>query len=111
MVIAQGAFTECRSLITVILNEGLEVFGIDGKVYEDMPGVFENSALERIRLPSTLKRIERRAFMGCESLKGVLLPEGLEYIGRRCFYSSCLEEIALPSSIKMVGFKAFQDCG
>ena len=111
MVIAQGAFTECRSLKTVILNEGLEVLGINGKVYEDMPGVFENSALERIRLPSTLKRIERRAFMGCGNLKRVLLPEGLEYIGRRCFYSSGLDKITLPPGIKMVGFKAFQDCG
>ena len=46
------------------------------------PGVFEDSAVERVALPSTLKKIEYSAFSGCRNLRDVLLPEGFETIGR-----------------------------
>ena len=48
-------------------------------------GVFEGSALEEIALPSTLRRIEHCAFEKCKNLKRVLLPDGLERVGRACF--------------------------
>lgn len=43
--------------------------------------MFEESALEHVELPSTLRRIECCAFQDCENLKSVDLPETLEYIG------------------------------
>ena len=57
-------FCKCENLKEAVLNEGLEVLGTneypdcDGKWY----GVFEESALEAIDLPSTLRRIEYNAF-------------------------------------------------
>lgn len=44
----------------MILNEGLEALGIDepGPDKDKPSGVFEDSGLERVRLSSTLKRIE-----------------------------------------------------
>ena len=44
-------------------------------------GVFENSALEDVFFPSTLKRIEYSVFEGCKSLRSINLPERLEFIG------------------------------
>ena len=44
-------------------------------------GVFEGSALERVGLPSTLKRIEYNAFESCKNLKSINLPEMVEYVG------------------------------
>ena len=85
--VRQESFCDFKSLQSVILNEGLEVLGTDeyrqdGKEYS---GVFQESGLKRVKLPSTLKRIEYRAFTACESLKCIDLPESLEYIGERCF--------------------------
>lgn len=85
--IRQKAFGKVESLRSVILNEGLEVLGTDeypdtGKVYS---GVFENCSIERVELPSTLKRIESGTFMGCKNLKVINLPDKLEYIGCSAF--------------------------
>ena len=46
------AFYCCKSLKRVVLNEGLETLS---NYYSG--GVFENSGIEEIRLPSTLKKI------------------------------------------------------
>lgn len=73
-------------------------------------GVFGECALENIELPSTLKKIECRAFQGCEGLKSIELPDGLETVGRYCFYESGLEEIILPASVKEIGAFAFFRC-
>ena len=70
-------------------------------------GVFSYSAVENVSLPSTLKRIEYSAFEGCKGLRNVSLPEGLEYIGKRCFFRSGLEEVVLPSSVRDVCLRAF----
>lgn len=63
--VAQGAFAECACLRAAEFCEGLKALGtdecptLDGK---QMSGVFEKSALESVKLPSTLKRIECKAF-------------------------------------------------
>ena len=63
-IVDQCSFCLCKSLKYAKLNEGLEVLGVDeyatdgGQYY----GVFSESALECIDLPSTLKRIEYSAF-------------------------------------------------
>ena len=68
-------------------GEGLEILGTNE--YPDNGnlwyGVFEESSIESVELPSTLKRIEYWAFENCKSLKSITLPDKLEYIGNRCF--------------------------
>ena len=95
-----------------MLNEGLEVLGTDEYLadYEMWNGVFQRSTLESVTLPSTLKRIEYRAFAQCRNLRKVQLPEGLEFIGKGCFANCGLEEVVLPSSVRTVGTAAFQNC-
>ena len=66
-LLANGAFYFCRSLRYVELNEGLETIGTDRGTY----GVFGDSALEHVLLPSTLKWTESKAFSGCTSLTSV----------------------------------------
>lgn len=71
-IIRQSAFKNCKSLKHVQLNEGFEVLGTDD--YQDdknFDGVFDSSALERIALPSTLKKIKFGAFYNCENLKSI----------------------------------------
>lgn len=71
--IHQSAFCKCQNLRCVVINEGLEVLGTDeytkdsGRWY----GVFEESSLNCIELPQTLKRIEYSTFEGCSNLKSI----------------------------------------
>ena len=66
-VISQGAFAKCEHLRAVKFGDGLETLGTD-----DYPedggtwyGVFQESSVERVELPRTLKRIEYNAFKAC----------------------------------------------
>ena len=82
--IRQSAFYKCQSLKEAVFNEGLEVLGTDeytddGKL---LYGLFEESSVECVELPSTLKRIEYRAFEDCKNLRHITLPDRLEYIGK-----------------------------
>lgn len=103
-IIHQGAFCKCQNLKKVVFNKGLEVLGTD-EYFEGNGiyfGVFEESAVERVDLPSTLKRIEYNAFMACKNLKGVKLPSGLETIGLCAFSKSGLENIVMPQSVRTI---------
>lgn len=68
--IFQAAFAQCYSLRTVKINVGLEVLGtpehLDGGGMR--LGVFQDSSVEHVELPSTLKRIGYSAFQNCDEL-------------------------------------------
>ena len=59
----------------------------------------------------TVTRIGERAFMNCDSLTSVSLPESIERIEDSAF-SSCydLTEIRMPSKANHIGTGAFYDC-
>ena len=59
---------------------------------------------------SKLKRIGKRVFRECGSLKSIGLPEGLETIELGCFSKSGLEEIAIPSSVATMKELVFSEC-
>lgn len=63
----------CWRLQTVKFGEGLETLGTDE--YESngvaWTGVFEESAVETVELPRTLKRIKCSAFNSCKNLKTI----------------------------------------
>lgn len=67
------------------LNEGLEKLGYKEDSDEDEGEVFSGCAVESIRLPSTLRRIEAETFKDYKNLKRVELPNCVEYIGDYCF--------------------------
>ena len=71
----------------MVLNGGLEVLGTDEYTPDGRTwyGVFQESTLESVELPSTLKRIEYNAFQSCKRLKSIVLPDKLEYVGECCF--------------------------
>lgn len=71
-------------------------------------GAFECSYMPSVRLPSTLKKIEKQAFMYAHNLTKITLPDGLETIGDEAFDGCRLKKaIVLPASIKSIGKKAF----
>lgn len=68
--IVQGAFAGCKNLKTVKFNEGLKTLGTDEYLKDGglCYGVFQESSIERVELPATLKRIEYCTFMKCKNL-------------------------------------------
>lgn len=73
-------------------------------------GIFEDSAVKRVELPSTLKRIEYCVFEDCKHLKDINLPEGLTYIGKMCFKDSALSSLAVPAALNSIDNSAFSGC-
>lgn len=110
--IGAGALSDCYQLRSVQLNEGLQKLGakevIDGEEHEGE--VFAGSAIESIGLPFTLRRIEARTFFDCRRLGRIEIPDGVEYIGEKCFCASGVAEVTLPSTLKEVGRYAFDGC-
>ena len=94
------------------LNEGLEKLGareiVDGEEWEGE--VFIGSAIEDIRLPSTLKIIGAETFSRCKGLKRVEISDGVEHIGEKCFWDSGVGEIKLPQALKSLEAGTFRSC-
>ena len=83
----------------VVIPEGVTEIG---------EGAFECSYMPFVRLPSTLKKIEKQAFMYAHNLTKITLPDGLETIGDEAFDGCRFKKaIVLPASIKSIGKKAF----
>ena len=61
-------------------------------------------------LPPALKTIEEEAFYGDTSLDEVVLPEGLESIGKKAFAGSSVKKINLPASLTSIADDAFSGC-
>ena len=78
---------------------------------------FWGTALIEVVIPSSVKRLEYRAFSGYDdgkhntTLQKVVLNEGLESIGDYCFRcNDGLREVVIPSSVKSIGNCAFDEC-
>ena len=74
---------------------------------EAFHGVFADSGVESVTLPSTLKQLGWQAFKGCKNLKRVQIPQRLEYVGTECFSESGLEEASFPATLKTLEYRAF----
>lgn len=111
--VSQGAFYLCKNLRVVKFNEGIEAIGTDeySDSNEMWVGAFQESTLENVELPSTLKRIEYNTFQGCENLKNILFPRQLEHIGVCSFSESGLSNVVFPKSLRTVSQGAFSRCG
>ena len=69
------------------------------------------SDLEEITIPSSVVRIGAGAFYGCNSLRSIVIPEGVETIEEDTF-AEChwLEKVYLPSTLKEIRKGAFSNC-
>lgn len=106
-------FVENWELKSVVLNEGLERLGeLEGNDQNKPEGMFGNTKIKRITLPSTLQILGDNAFCQCAELKCVNFRNGskLETIGRHCFSESGIETVTLPKTLKTVSASAFERC-
>ena len=102
--IEERSFAHMYGLRTeVVIPEGVTEIG---------ESAFSCSYMPSVRLPSTLKKIEKQAFMYAHNLTKITLPDGLETIGDEAFSGCHLKNaVVLPASIKSIGKKAFDRIG
>jgi len=101
--IGMSPFQGCKSLVEVVLNDGL--IEIEEDAFQDC------TALQSINIPSTVTKIGDDAFNDCGDLREVVLNEGLQKIGDRAFINcDALRSITIPSTVDEIGNMAFYYC-
>ena len=66
-----------------------------------------NETLKKVVVPEGITEIKAGAFQSCSALTDVVLPEGLVAIGDSAFESSNLTNINIPATVKTIGKNAF----
>ena len=123
--ISAEAFRGCESLVSIQMEESVELIGpfafcgcknlktveLSWELYRIEDSTFEScTALEHIEIPDSVCFIDSQAFLGCDSLRSVDLPQSVEGIGDSAFaWCSALESIDL-SDVYEVGSEAFAWC-
>lgn len=108
-VISGGVLTEYRGASTeVVIPEG--VVAIEG-------GVFQDSAITKVTLPSSLRELRSTyigtfsgvsigPFYNCKYLEEIVISDGLKYIPCNAFLNcSSLKSVSVPNSVTDISFK------
>lgn len=95
-IIEKSSHTLIAGCDNTVIPEGVERIGMSA---------FEDCLFETIAIPSSLKAIEGRAFLGCSNLSHIELPEGLQSIGFWAFYMSPkLTSLHIPSTVTEIEY-------
>lgn len=121
--VGESAFYLCEGFTGLKLSAGLtkierysfaHMYGLKTKVVipegvtEIGESAFSCSYMPSVRLPSTLKKIEKQAFQFA-GLTKITLPNGLETIGDEAFDCwNVNKAIVIPASVKSIGKNAFR---
>ena len=107
-VIDVQAFSECRNLVSVHLNDEITEIGVNA--------FWECVKLKEINIPQSVRLLGDGAngavFINCESLESpMVFPEGLETIPSYMFMGcKSLKEVVLPSTLNQIYYGAFNGC-
>ena len=131
-----GAFASCDSLESIVVNEGNTVYHSDGNCLiktdsKTLVAGCKNSvipsdgsvtrigeyaflycnSLTNIAIPDSVTSIGRFAYSGCRLLSSITIPEGAKSIGDYAFYNCfSLASISIPDSVTSIGSSAFEGC-
>ena len=71
---------------------------------------FHETAIEEIDIPDGVERIEEGVFSQCKRLKKATLPSTLKEICGELFIGSGIREINIPEGVENVYYRAFERC-
>ena len=77
--------------------DGKQVTALDDRAF------FESTETTEIALGDGIETIGKECFYGCTGLKTVLLPEGLRECGQNAFTKSGIETLSIPESLRSLG--------
>lgn len=103
--IEEGEFMDRIDLEEVEIAEGCGITEIPDYAFLGC------ASLKRVILPEGLKKIGFQAFSECEALETINFPESLEDIGSNSFtYCGKLDGLNFPKKLKHIGHNAFSFC-
>ena len=111
--VSTGAFLYCSKLngIKLSLSDGDYLGRWFGAVTPDHNKDFVPDSLRRVEVAEGCEKIPDRAFTECYYIMSVSLPQTLEAIGVRAFYSCrSLRKIDIPNGTKIIDDDAFFRC-
>lgn len=82
-----------------------EITEIDANAFEN------NQNIEKISIPSTIRRIGESAFEGCTNVEQIEIPDSVSSIGNRAFANcSSLETVTYSNNLTSIGAFSFANC-
>ena len=101
--IIYGVFSNCKSLVSVALPEGMEKIGERAFSYCE--------SLSSVVIPSSVTEICESAFYDCTSLTSVEIPSSVTVIGEYAFCGcTSLTSVEIPEGVTEICKKAFEGC-
>lgn len=105
-------------LLYLEVEEGIERLGSVSDIYLGSSrdyfrsGLFRETPLVYVKLPSTMKVISSRIFNNCENLMKVSFPETMEggIIGNYAFAKTGIRTLELPDGMVGIGRGSFAEC-
>ena len=103
VAIADSAFEECVSLISVTISNSVRSIGNSA--------FLGCSSLTSVTIPNSVRSVGDSAFYGCSSLTDVTISKSVTSIEREAF-SGCsnLTSVTIPNSVTSIGDQAFSEC-
>lgn len=68
-----------------------------------------NANLKTVKLPSSLKTIDSKAFQSCGGITSLVLPNGLTTIGGNSLQATKIETLVIPATVNSVSSAAFNN--
>ena len=94
-------------LVLYPIGKGKKItYTVAESVTEIGDDAFFGAELEKINLPSKLKKIGNSSFTGCK-LKSITFPSTLESIGNYAFTDNLFKTLTFPGSLRYIGKSAF----
>ena len=113
--ISGAAFYGCTNLTNLSVNSNSYSFSCENRILYNKNKTtiyaFLSSRTDTTYVvPSTVKTIGDRAFYYNTFLKSIVLPNGVETIGRYAFHGSKVQSVYIPQSVSKIWFDAFSYC-
>ncbi len=84
-----------------VTSIGAGIFGIEDEV---------DVYVKKLVIPETVIRLEDGCFTGVDTMTSVVIPDSVEYIGKRAFSDTILKSVKLPENLKVLRKYAFSGC-
>lgn len=102
--IGKGVLYGCKRLQKTVFEENKKIIQIPAEAF------MECQELSGVVLPEMITEIGRRAFYKCGNLTEIKIPQSVERIEREAFYQTGLQKLELPQKLKFIGESAFLKC-
>ncbi len=111
----RDAFGDKNKISSIIVDSGNPVFSVQDNILynKDKTELIFCGMwvwVKDVTYPTSLKKIRDNAFRNCEDLLSVILPDGVEYVGKYAFAGTGLQEIHMGSSVELIDDHAFASC-